>query len=460
MQHYPRSFASLLLACIFNMVACGGSTSPAKGAGGAAISGGSGDGGDHGTGGASGGGGGSNASGGTFGGAQASGGMTNTGGALTTGGNKATGGSAASGGFAVDGSTDTGGSPASGDAGSSGDAGGVGNPNGHCAIPAVAQMEDTSKPAHVVGTGSAVSCTSAAFIAAVAQGGVVTFDCGPNPVTIQMTDTARIFNQVNGVDNQKVVIDGGGKITLDGGGAHRILYQNTCDQSLVWATASCDKQSFPQLTVQNITFANALGAASQVDSNGVNGGGAIYVGGGTFKAYNIAVVNSSETSPAGQLAQDLAGGAIYAFELTAPAYFVNSTFQGNSGTNGGAIGGLFISSVIINSVFTGNSATGHGMNPAQAGTTGGGLGGAIYNDGNDYTLSICGTDFSDNIANELGSGAIFQVIDNLNGDLVIDQSTFHGNSNNGSVQSHVSIYVEAQDKAGNAGVTITNTTFN
>ena len=30
MQHYPRSFASLLLACIFNMVACGGSTSPAK----------------------------------------------------------------------------------------------------------------------------------------------------------------------------------------------------------------------------------------------------------------------------------------------------------------------------------------------------------------------------------------------------------------------------------------------
>ena len=355
------------------------------------------------------------------------------------------------------GSAATGGSPAGGDASSSGGAEGAGNPNGHCAIPAAAQLEDTSKPAHVVGTGSAASCTSAAFIAAVAQGGVITFACGPGPVTIQMTDTAKVFNQVNGVKNKKVVIDGGSKITLDGGRAHRILYQNTCDQSLIWATASCDKQSFPQLTVQNITFANALGAASEVDSNGINGGGAIYVGGGTFKAYNIAVVDSSETSPAGQLAQDLAGGAIYAFELTAPAYVVNSTFQGNSGTNGGAIGGLFISFVIINSVFTGNSATGHGMNPAAAGTTGGGLGGAIYNDGNDYTLSICGTDFSSNTANELGSGAIFQVVNNLNGNLVIDQSTFHGNSNNGSVQSHASIYVEAQ--AGNAGVTITNTTF-
>ena len=275
-----------------------------------------------------------------------------------------------------------------------------------------------------------------------------------------MTDTAKVFNQVNGANNQKVVIDGGGLVTLDGGGAHRILYQNTCDQSLIWATSSCDKQSFPQLTVQNITFANALGAASEVDSGGLNGGGAIYVGGGTFKAYNIKVTGSSETSPAGELAQDLAGGAIYAFELTAPAYIVNSTFQGNSGTNGGALGSIGISFTIINSVFLGNSATGHGENPAATGTTGGGLGGAIYNDGNSYTLSICGTDIENNTANELGSGSIFFVADDLNGTINIDQSTFVGNSNTGSVQSHASIFAEAKDDNGVAGVTITNTTFN
>ena len=384
---------------------------------------------------------GSNSNSSSTGGTSSSAGSANAGTSSANGGNKNTGGGTSSAG----GATSNGGSYA--------------NPNGHCTIPAAAQPENTSTPDHVVGTGTAASCTSAAFIAAVAQGGVITFNCGSSPVTIQMTGTANIFNQVNNANNQKVVIDGGGLVTLDGGGAHRILYQNTCDQSLIWATSSCDKQSFPQLTVQNITFANALGAASEVDSGGLNGGGAMYVGGGTFKAYNIKVTGSSETSPAGELAQDLAGGAIYAFELTAPAYIVNSTFQGNSGTNGGALGSIGISFTIINSVFTGNSATGHGENPAATGTTGGGLGGAIYNDGNSYTLSICGTDIENNTANELGSGSIFFVADDLNGTINIDQSTFVGNSNTGSVQSHASIFAEAKDDNGVAGVTITNTTF-
>jgi hypothetical protein len=101
-----------------------------------------------------------------------------------------------------------------------------------------------------------------------------------------------------------------------------------------------------------------------------------------------------------------------------------------------------------------------GENPARPGTPGGGLGGAVYNDGDSYTLTLCGTALSNNLANELGSGAIFQVVDDLNGKLAIDQSTFVANSNTGSVQSHPGIYVEAGDKQGNAGVTITNTTFN
>jgi len=56
------------------------------------------------------------------------------------------------------------------------------------------------------------------------------------------------------------------------------------------------------------------------------------------------------------------------------------------------------------------------------------------------------------------------VVDNLNGNLAIDQSTFTGNSDNGDVQTaakHPGIYVEARDKFnGTSGVTITNTTFN
>ena len=43
----------------------------------------------------------------------------------------------------------------------------AGNPNGTCAVPAEAALEDTSTPAHVVGTGTKESCTGEAFAAAV-----------------------------------------------------------------------------------------------------------------------------------------------------------------------------------------------------------------------------------------------------------------------------------------------------
>jgi hypothetical protein len=127
---------------------------------------------------------------------------------------------------------------------------------------------------------------------------------------------------VNGVNTQKVVIDGGGLVTLDGGGTHRILYQDTCDSNLGWATASCTNQTFPQITLQNITLANGAGATS----SGVFGGGAVYVRGGTFRAYNIRVTGSHETHLASELTSDLAGGAVYLLGLAAPAQFAKTTF--------------------------------------------------------------------------------------------------------------------------------------
>jgi len=386
--------------------------------------------------------GGSSHSGGTSSGNSTTAGRTFAGGDTSLGGTSAASSSKSCGGTtAAGGSISTGGTSAASSSKSSGGtttSGGSISTGGqssatNCTIPALAQPASVASPTTVVGTGTPASCTSAAFVAAVAKGGIITFNCGPNPVTIAMTATANIYNQVSGVNNEKVVIDGGGLITLDGGNARRILYQNTCDSNLIWATSTCDTQTFPKLTVQNIAFANGLGASSQVATGGLLGGGAIYVSGGTFSAYSIKVTGSKESHPAAELAQDLAGGALYLFELSSPAYIVNSTFQGNSATNGGAIGALFVSSVIINSSFLGNSATGHGQNPAATGTTGGGIGGAIYNDGNSYSLNICGSTFANNTATELGSGAIFEVVNNLKGDLVIDQSTFSGNSNVGQV---------------------------
>jgi hypothetical protein len=59
---------------------------------------------------------------------------------------------------------------------------------------------------------------------------------------------------------------------------------------------------------------------------------------------------------------------------------VNSTFEGNSGIDGGALASMGISRMVINGMFKNNSAIGHDENPARIGPEGGG----IYNDGDNW----------------------------------------------------------------------------
>ena len=146
-----------------------------------------------------------------------------------------------------------------------------------CSVPAAAQSVDSSYPDHVVGNGTPESCTSASFVAALAAGGVISFDCGPDPVTITLTETAMVYNNTG----PEIVIDGGGLVTLNGNGQRRILYMNTCDPDLVWTTPHCQNQDHPRLTVQNLTFVN--GHTFGADPGG---GGAIFVRGGRFKIVN------------------------------------------------------------------------------------------------------------------------------------------------------------------------------
>lgn len=292
----------------------------------------------------------------------------------------------------------------------------AGNLDGTCAVPAGAGLEDTSAPDHMIGDGTKESCTADAVIAAVAQGGVITFSCGPDPVTITLDRPAKIFNNTG----PRIVIDGGGLVTLSGGGATRILYMNTCDEAQVWTTSHCQDQDHPQLTVQNLTF---IDADSRNESE-FDGGGAIWVRGGRFKIVNSRFFNNrcAETGP------DVGGAAVRVFSQSAglPVNVVSSTFggengYGNVGSNGGGISSIGVSWNIYNSVFSHNSAIGNGGNPEMAGTPGGGSGGAIYNDGNEMTLSICGTKIQHNDVVQHGS-AIFFVTNNHTGDIRIDRS--------------------------------------
>ena len=297
----------------------------------------------------------------------------------------------------------------------------AGNPDGNYAIPADARAEDVSSPTYVVGTGTAASCTATAFIQAVAQGGKITFNCGADPVMITLSSPAKVFN-----DKPDVVIDGGGKVTLSGGGTTRILYMNTCDQNQVWTTTHCDDQAQPRLTVQNLTFVDA----NSRNESTYDGGGAIWVRGGRFKVVNSRFFNNVCAS----LGPDVGGAAIRVFDQyqDLPVYVVNSTFggaegYGNTGANGGAISSIGVSWSIYNSLFSYNKAIGNGGNPAQSGTPGGGSGGAIYNDGNTMTLALYGTLIEHNEVNAYGS-AIFFVTNDHTGDLHIEDSVIRNNT--------------------------------
>jgi hypothetical protein len=251
-------------------------------------------------------------------------------------------------------------------------------------------------------------------------------------VTITMTATAKVVNT-----SHQVVLDGGGKVTLSGGGDLRILYMNTCDAAQTYTTSDCWEQQWPQLVVQNMTLADAYSATMQ-SSTASYGGGAIFDEGGQLKVVD-SVFTGDQCYASGP---DLGGGAIRAtgMYMPDPVYITNDTFTGNSCSNGAALSGLYANFAVYNSLMTGNKATGNGANPAASGTAGGGSGGAIYTDGDGYNLLIDGSVMSGNTARE-GGGAIFFVVDADGGTLTIDDSTLSGNTS-GAFQNAPGIFDE------------------
>jgi hypothetical protein len=298
---------------------------------------------------------------------------------------------------------------------------GFGNPDGHADVPAAGRAVNTSHPTQVIGTGTPGSCTSAAVVGAVAKGGIIAFDCGPRPVTITLAVPAKVMNTAH-----QIVLDGGGLVTLSGGGTHQILYMNTCDPRQVIITNDCYDQQWPQLIVQNITLSNGYSAVQQTPRTyfGGGGGGAIFDLGGQLK-----VVNSKFTgNRCYKAGPDLGGGAIRALSQyrNRPVYIVKDTFSGGICSNGGALSSIGVSWDVINSVMTGNAAIGRGANPPRPGTRGGGSGGAIYTDGHNYDVTVTGSAIHDNRARE-GGGAIFFVVNNKQGTLTIKNSALRHN---------------------------------
>jgi len=264
---------------------------------------------------------------------------------------------------------------------------------------------DTSNPTTVVGNGTPNSCTEDAFVNALANGGIITFNCGSSPYTLTLTSGKTI--------SKDTVIDGGNLVTLSGGNKVRIL-----------SVQSFYNLSTPSLTVQNLTFANGYTTDVPNTTSGSQGGAAIYKLGGTLNVINSRFINN--VGPV--TGQDVAGGAIYSIG-GAPTTIVDSFFKANQASNGGAIGVVGSGLTVVNSKLFGNTATGNDGNPDH-----GGNGGGIYIDGvNTYfgtVVNLSGVTVTKNKGNAYGGG-LFRVAYNgsdKNQATTIDQSSFDSNS--------------------------------
>jgi len=235
-----------------------------------------------------------------------------------------------------------------------------------------------------------------------------------------MGATAKVLNS-----RREVVLDGGGLVTLSGQGRRRILYMDTCDPAQVFTTSHCQDQPTPRLVVENLGFADGNSTGEDFDGGG---GGAIFARGGRLRIVNSTFVGNrcDRSGP------DIGGGAVRVLSEyhALPVEVVGSRFTANVCSNGGALSSIGVSWNVVRSRFVGNRAIGHGANPSRPGTPGGGSGGAIYNDGNRFRLTITGSHLTGNHAAE-GGGAIFFVSNDRTGTLAIRHSVLQRNRNDG-----------------------------
>jgi predicted outer membrane repeat protein len=215
----------------------------------------------------------------------------------------------------------------------------------------------------VVGTGTPASCTEAVFDAALAEiypgatapGGVLTFNCGPNPHTIIFTGGKHL--------SDGTIIDGGGLITLSGGNSTQIFF--VTQQARV--------------ELHHIRLVNGYAAD----------GGAIFVEANTSGDYTYLLLNDVTLS---ENTSTTFGGAISA-QHTALSVINSRLIQNSSNGGGGAIS--------LNMGVLTMSETEVLSNTTQlAGSTGGGLN--VWN----ATLDIRSSKFQGNKAMLSAGGAI------------------------------------------------------
>ena len=243
----------------------------------------------------------------------------------------------------------------------------------------------------VIGSGTAASCLTEtarnALSTAVAAGGTITFDCGPDPVTMPVNTN---------VTDQTVVVDGGGLVRLSGEDLRQIFFVYGSGDLTLKNITLIDGAGFDgaalsvsdpaaKATIQN-SFLTSNDAGSQF-------GGAIY-NRGTLTIERSTIGSNRTTQYGGGIFSN--GGSLTITE---------STLISNQALDGGAIYHVGGALVIVRSAIRSNTATNQG--------------GGLHIDGG--SVEVTNSTFYDNRAG--GGGGIY-----MNGDqLAILNATFNRN---------------------------------
>lgn len=244
---------------------------------------------------------------------------------------------------------------------------------------------ESTAGALVLGDGTPGSVSTAQLQAALDAGGVIRLNLGAAPSTLTLTQTLQA--------SRATVLDGGGAVTLSGGGVRQIM-------RIVNPNPAQNAPLFT-VTLQNIGLRDGSTSGGR--------GGAIYKQHGfefphkvSLKLVNCRFDNNQALLDGSS--QDDGGGAFYG-ELLQRIDIGNCVFSGNGGSNGGALYSLGSRRLnIVDSRFENNQATGTGGNPGN-----GGNGGAIGVDGGERLVDICRSQLVGNSNNAFG-GAFFSVM--------------------------------------------------
>ena len=267
----------------------------------------------------------------------------------------------------------------------------------------------------VLGNGTIGSVTTAMIQSALNIGGVIKFNQGNSPSTINLDNELTVTSET--------VLDGESLITFNGINQHRIVHiENPNNINYT-------------LTVQNLRMINGN---SGTNGDLSNSGGAIFKqSGGPWQAVNLNVINVEfNNNHAIQVHQDGGGGAIYVVGMD-NVLISSSIFTNNSGSNGGAFYSLGSKNIrITDSLFDNNQATGNGGNPGNGGNAG-----AIGVDGGERNISICRSQIINSSSNAFGTG-FFSVMYDTNSLTAFVDTLFENNINSGDLGLGGGAYIQ------------------